>query len=92
MEKEKLIGEYQADLKKVMDRIEEALANRKECMSTEGRKRLALLDVYKRQTLYIFSAAFALMALVAWICERRERRRARCKIRAMRKGERRKAA
>ena len=43
-------------------------------------------------TLYIFSAAFALMALVAWICERRERRRARCKIRTMRKGERRKAA
>ena len=43
-------------------------------------------------TLYIFSAVFALMALVAWICERRERRRARCKIRAMRKGERRKAA
>ena len=43
VEKEKLIGEYQAELKKVMDRIEEALANRKECMSTEGRKRLALL-------------------------------------------------
>ena len=43
MEKEKLITEYQAELKKVMDRIEEALANRKECMSTEGRKRLALL-------------------------------------------------
>lgn len=43
MEKEKLIGEYQAELKKVMDRIEEALANSKECMSTEGRKRLALL-------------------------------------------------
>lgn len=43
-------------------------------------------------TLYIFSAAFALMALVAWICEHRERRRARCKIRVMRKGERRKAA
>lgn len=43
-------------------------------------------------TLYIFSAVFALMALVAWICEHRERRRARCKIRAMRKGERRKAA
>ena len=35
-------------------------------------------------TLYIFSAAFALMVLAAW--------RARCKIRAMRKGERRKAA
>ena len=43
-------------------------------------------------TLYIFSAVFALMALVAWICERRERGRARCKIRTMRKGERRKAA
>ena len=43
-------------------------------------------------TLYIFSAAFALMVLVAWICERRERGRARCKIRTMRKGERRKAA
>lgn len=43
VEKEKLIGEYQAELKRVMDRIEEALANRKECMSTEGRKRLALL-------------------------------------------------
>ena len=43
-------------------------------------------------TLYIFSAAFALMVLVAWICERRERGRARCKIRAMRKGERRKRA
>ena len=43
MEKEKLITEYQAELKKVMDRIEEALANRKECMSTEGGKRLALL-------------------------------------------------
>ena len=43
MEKEKLITEYQAELKKVMDRIEETLANRKECMSTEGGKRLALL-------------------------------------------------
>ena len=43
MEKEKLIGDYQADLKKVMDRIEEAKMDRRECMSTEGRKRLALL-------------------------------------------------
>ena len=43
VEKEKLITEYQAELKKVMDRIEETLANRKECMSTEGGKRLALL-------------------------------------------------
>ena len=43
VEKEKLIGEYQAELKKVMDRIEEVLANRKECMSSERRKRLALL-------------------------------------------------
>ena len=43
-------------------------------------------------TLYIFSAVLALMVLAAWIYERRERRRARCKIRAMRKGERRKAA
>ena len=40
---EKLIGEYQAELKKVMDRIEEAQMDRRECMSTEGRKRLALL-------------------------------------------------
>lgn len=43
MEKEKLIGEYQAELKKVMDRIEEAQMDRRECMSTEGGKRLALL-------------------------------------------------
>lgn len=43
-------------------------------------------------TLYIFSAAFALMVLVAWIYEHRERRKARCKIRAMRKREGRKAA
>ncbi|SCJ25731.1 Uncharacterised protein [uncultured Ruminococcus sp.] len=43
MEKDKLITEYQDELGKVMDRIDEALANRKECMSTEGRKRLALL-------------------------------------------------
>lgn len=43
MEKEKLICEYQTDLKKVMDRIEEAKMDRRECMSTEGRKRLALL-------------------------------------------------
>lgn len=43
VEKEKLIGEYQTDLKKVMDRIEEAKMDRRECMSTEGRKRLALL-------------------------------------------------
>lgn len=43
VEKEKLIGEYQNDLKKVMDRTEEAKMDRRECMSTEGRKRLALL-------------------------------------------------
>ena len=43
MEKEKLIGEYQAELKKVMDRIEEAQMDRRECMGTEGGKRLALL-------------------------------------------------
>ena len=43
VEKEKLIAEYRAELKKVMNRIEEAQANRKEYMSTEGRKRLALL-------------------------------------------------
>lgn len=43
-------------------------------------------------TLYIFSAAFALMVFVTWIFEHRERRKARCKIRAMRKGEGRKAA
>ena len=54
VEKEKLIGEYQAELKKVMDRIEEVLANRKECMSTEGRKRLA--RVYGRRN----SVGFAL--------------------------------
>lgn len=28
-------------------------------------------------TLYIFSAAFALMVLVTWICERRQRKRVR---------------
>lgn len=38
-----LIAEYQAELKKVMERIEEARLDRKDLMSTEGRKRLALL-------------------------------------------------
>lgn len=43
MEKDKLIAEYQADLKNVMDRIEEIRKSGKVFISVEESKRLALL-------------------------------------------------